>query len=538
MPCMEPHRLALTPGYQIEHFRIEATLGKGGFGITYVALDLQLGKRVAIKELLPDSIATRVDGSTVVPHSASMQENWEWARERFLDEARILAGFSHPAIVGVHRLIEANGTVYMVMDYVEGESYQARLRRAGCEPDQASLMAVVGPILDGLSEVHAKGLLHRDIKPDNILISRRGHPILIDFGSARSSIGATMTMTSIVTHGYSPIEQYQTKGKMGPWTDIYALGAVMCRAITGKRPPVAADRMMNDDFQWVSYLEVPGYSKHFLQAVDWTMRLPTQERPQSVVDFHRALSRIETSNPRPTRENTNQAPPDFFKVSCPHCTQHIRIPLDMHGQEIECPTCSSRFRARNGNQLDAFPNPNNTQNVGGFTQSISPSVPQIRPWSRAFARGSDMLLVNILIGFVFGSFLSSEVIEVMVSTPVVACLLFLFIEPAWLSRHATTPGKWMFNIKVVDSSHRKLSYQQALRRSFHLWYAGQGAGLPLVNLITNLISYFRLKNKGVTFWDEKVETRVCHEKFIPWKIALFIGIWLVIIFYAAKESGA
>jgi len=305
---MEEHRLALTPGYQIEHFRIESILGKGGFGITYVALDLQLGKRVAIKELLPDSIATRVDGSTVVPQSASLQENWEWARERFLDEARVLAGFSHPAIVGVHRLIEENGTVYMVMDFVDGESYEARLRRIGVEPDQSSLMAVIGPILDGLSEVHEKGLLHRDIKPENILINRRGQPVLIDFGSARLSVGATMTMTSIVTHGYSPIEQYQTKGRMGAWTDIYALGAVMCRAITGEKPPVASDRIMDDDFEWLSYRQLTGISPKCLQAVDWSLRVRPEQRPKSISEWEAqllggdaTLSNAETAN-TPSRD--------------------------------------------------------------------------------------------------------------------------------------------------------------------------------------------------------------------------------------------
>jgi formylglycine-generating enzyme required for sulfatase activity/serine/threonine protein kinase len=286
---METHRLALKAGYQIEHFRIEAVLGKGGFGITYVALDLKLGKRVGIKELLPDCIATRIDGSTVVPHSAALQESWDWARERFLDEAKILAGFSHPAIVGVHHLIEANGTVYIVMDYVDGESYEARLRRIGREPDQASLMAVIGPILDGLSEIHAKGLLHRDIKPENILINRRGQPVLIDFGSARLAVGATMTMTSIVTHGYSPAEQYQTKGKMGAWTDIYALAAVMCRAITGEKPPVASDRIMEDDFEWLSYRKVAGFSEQFLQAVDWALRVRPEERPKSIPEWETHL---------------------------------------------------------------------------------------------------------------------------------------------------------------------------------------------------------------------------------------------------------
>jgi serine/threonine protein kinase len=282
---MVTHQLALAAGYRLDHYQIERVLGKGGFGITYLGIDTQLGKRVAIKELLPDSIATRIEGVTVVPQTSSLQESWDWACERFREEARILAGFSHPAIVEVHRLIEANGTVYMVMDFIDGESYEARLRRIGKEPDQASLMTVMGPILDGLQEVHAQSLLHRDIKPDNILIDKRGKPVLIDFGSARTSVGSTMTMTSMVTHGYSPIEQYQTKGKMGPWTDIYAIGAVMCRAITGEKPPVAADRVIEDDFEWVSNRKPLVYDEKFLNAVDWALRVRAEDRPQNISAF-------------------------------------------------------------------------------------------------------------------------------------------------------------------------------------------------------------------------------------------------------------
>jgi len=324
---MEEHRLALAPGYQIEHFRVESVLGKGGFGITYVALDLQLGKRVAIKELLPDSIATRIDGSTVVPQSASLHENWMWARDRFLEEARLLAGFSHPSIVGVHRLIEANGTVYMVMDYVEGESLEARFRRKGSEPDQASLMAVISPILDGMSEVHAKGLLHRDIKPENILINRRGQPVLIDFGSARLAVGATMTMTSIVTHGYSPIEQYQTKGKMGAWTDIYALGAVMCRVITGEKPPVAADRLMDDDFVWLSNRGLSGFDQQFLIAVDWALRVRPEERPQHIAQW---ASHLQAEKPGATSSPPKQ-PVEFRPVdeSPPEIPTEYAAPIEI-----------------------------------------------------------------------------------------------------------------------------------------------------------------------------------------------------------------
>jgi serine/threonine protein kinase len=283
---MNDHRLALPNGFEIDNFRIEAVLGKGGFGITYLGLDTKLGKRVAIKELLPDSIATRVEGRTVQPHSSELIDNWAWARKRFMEEARILASFSHPAIVGVHNLIETNGTDYMIMDFIEGESYEHKLRKQGCEPNESTLMKILQPLLEGLSEVHSMNLLHRDIKPDNILINRRGHPVLIDFGSARTSVGATVTMTSIVTHGYSPIEQYQSKGRMGPWTDIYAIGALACRAMTGKKPPVAADRVMQDEFAWLTYdSTLSGYSEGFRQSIDWALRVRPEERPQSIPEW-------------------------------------------------------------------------------------------------------------------------------------------------------------------------------------------------------------------------------------------------------------
>ena len=286
---MENHHLALPAGYRIENYEIQAVLGKGGFGITYVAYDWTLGRHMAIKELLPDTIATRIDGSTVVAMGPSHEESWQWARERFVEEARILAGFRHPNIIAVHRLIEANGTVYLVMDHLEGESYETRLRRIGHEPDQTSLMAVIGPLLDGLQEVHAAGLLHRDIKPENILFDNRGNPVLIDFGAARATVGATMTMTSIVTHGYSPIEQYQTKGKMGPWTDIYAIAAVMCRAITGEKPPAAADRLTRDDFQLLSQRYLPGFSHNGLLAIDAALSINIAERPSHLHDWRKSF---------------------------------------------------------------------------------------------------------------------------------------------------------------------------------------------------------------------------------------------------------
>ena len=286
---METHRLALPKGFRLSNYELHRVLGKGGFGITYLGVDRHLGRKVAVKELLPDNIVTRGEGMLVVPHSEAVATNWNWAKERFMEEARVLASFKHPNIVEVHQLVEANGTVYMVMEYIEGESYEDRLRRIGQEPDEQSLRMLLEPILDGLEEVHNAGLLHRDIKPDNILLRRGVQPILLDFGSARKLLEGTAVMTSLVTHGYSPIEQYQVKGKQGPWTDIYAMGAVAVRAITGAKPPMSADRMSEDDFVWLSYRGLKDYSPLFLQAIDWSLRVKPAERPQNVAEWRASL---------------------------------------------------------------------------------------------------------------------------------------------------------------------------------------------------------------------------------------------------------
>ena len=286
---MEPHQLALPDGFKLANYELTKVLGKGSFGITYLGVDRKLGKKVAIKELIPDSIVTRIEGSQVVVQSDSRDSNWEWAKERFLEEASALAGFKHPNIVEVYQLIEANGTVYMVMDYIEGESYEERLRRIGCEPNETSVRRVLEPLMDGLEEVHATGLLHRDIKPANILLRPGIHPILLDFGSARKLLEEKSVMTSLVTHGYSPIEQYQINGKQGPWTDIYALGTVSVRAITGEKPPMSMDRISEDDFTWLSSNPREGFSPRFLRAIDWAVRVKPKDRPNHIGEWRESF---------------------------------------------------------------------------------------------------------------------------------------------------------------------------------------------------------------------------------------------------------
>ena len=303
------HRLALSKGYLLQEYRIERVLGKGGFGMTYLARNEMLDMPVAIKEMLPDGIATRVEGSQVVAQTRSMEESFAWARQRFMEEARMLARLDHPNIVRVQRMIEANGTAYMVMEYVDGMSLADRLRRkAGIS--ESELLSIVHPLLSGLEHVHSRGLLHRDIKPENIFISTEGRVLLLDFGSARADLGRTSTMTTVVSEGYSPLEQYQTRTTQGPYTDIYALAAVMARIITGTKPPSPVDRLADESlFPPLAGRTFPGWSPAALRAVDAGLQVLSRDRVPSVAAFRGLLVQQQSTlrlTPGPTHGGTPQ----------------------------------------------------------------------------------------------------------------------------------------------------------------------------------------------------------------------------------------
>ncbi|HSU78656.1 MAG TPA: protein kinase [Burkholderiales bacterium] len=283
------YRNALQPQAELHEYRIEQVLGAGGFGTTYLARDTHLEKQVAIKEYFPSELAMRAPHGTVQPATSQRDADYRWGLDRFLLEARTLARFNHPNIVRVLRYFEAHGTAYMVMDYERGEPLKNLLVLNPRLPE-AELRRLLAPLLDGLRVVHAAGFLHRDVKPDNIFVRTDGAPVLIDFGSARNALGGeTRSLTAILTPGYAPLEQYSTDGRQGPWTDLYALGGVLYRAVTGANPPDAVTRMRGDTLG-DGLAKVGGaYSAPFLRAIRWALELDEKKRPQSVDAWRAAL---------------------------------------------------------------------------------------------------------------------------------------------------------------------------------------------------------------------------------------------------------
>jgi len=281
--------ISLPRGYALHEYRIEQTLGIGGFGLTYLATDSNLNLQVAIKEYLPGDLALRDDDQSVRPKSDASLDSFNWGLSRFLEESRTLASFRHPNIVRVLRFFEANLTAYMVMEFVAGESLNEWIRKR--RPlDQSTVLAIASPLLDGLEVIHGAGYLHRDIKPANIFIREDGSPVLLDFGSARmASVGTELT--AIVTPGYAPIEQYHSQGKQGPWSDLYAFGGVLYWIVTGNRPIEAAARVHEELLKpAVKAADGSLYGADLLAAVDWALSPREQQRPQSVREFRAALT--------------------------------------------------------------------------------------------------------------------------------------------------------------------------------------------------------------------------------------------------------
>ncbi|MFT4583075.1 MAG: serine/threonine protein kinase [Gammaproteobacteria bacterium] len=304
-------RNSLKTDHQLHWYRIDSVLGQGGFGITYLAYDPNLDQHVAIKEYLPMDLAVRDGDNSVYPASSANRERYQWGLDRFISEARTLAKFKHPAIVRVLSVFEENNTAYMVMEYERGKSLQQILdTRKTLNEDE--LIPILGPLLDGLEQMHSTGFIHRDIKPANIYVREDGSPVLLDFGSARQALGEqTKSLTSIVSPGYAPFEQYYSKSdRQGPWTDIYSLAATMYRAISGIMPMDAIDRSEailkaeRDIFVSAGEIGEGRYSVGFMRALDHALNFSEKKRPQTIGEWRAELG-IESRNSAPVSRQSS-----------------------------------------------------------------------------------------------------------------------------------------------------------------------------------------------------------------------------------------
>lgn len=314
-PPLAPHYLR--PGTVLAgKYLVGRGLGHGGFGTTYIARDQVLGIKLAIKEYLPQDCASRAPGSNmVVPFSGDGAKRFADGLESFLQEARTLARFDgSPNIVGVRDFFTENGTAYLVMNYLEGITLKQYLVRSGGKPVPfEKMLGILLPVMDALRTVHAAGLLHRDVSPDNIFLTTSGQVTLIDFGAARQSMNLNVqnvqqqSVSVILKPGYAPEEQYRSHGRQGPWTDIYALGATMYRTLTGRIPPEALDRLENDTLVPPSKLgiRIPAYAE---AAILRAMAVHAENRFQTVDEFRAALLKGTQQPARPVRDQSAQEP--------------------------------------------------------------------------------------------------------------------------------------------------------------------------------------------------------------------------------------
>jgi hypothetical protein len=283
---------ALPPGLRLGELEILRVLAIGGFGIVYLARDHSLDRDVALKEFMPSRLVSRTEGMRVAVRSASEGETFALGLKSFVNEAKLLARFSHPAMVKVYHFWEANGTAYMVMPYLRGPTLKDVRRSMSEPPTEAWLRSVIDPLLDALEMLHAEGFYHRDIAPDNVLLSGAGQPVLLDFGAARHLIGdRTQPLTAVLKPNFAPIEQYAESRQLrqGPWTDLYALAALVTYLLDGSPPPASTARAIHDERVALAKRRMPNVSARFLSAIDWALAVRPQDRPQSVAALRSAL---------------------------------------------------------------------------------------------------------------------------------------------------------------------------------------------------------------------------------------------------------
>lgn len=284
----------LPDGLEIAGYRIVKKIASGGFSIVYLAYD-EDGNAVAIKEYLPSSLALRQPGELVPAISADNLPVFRIGLKCFFEEGRALARIAHPNVVSVVNFFRANDTVYMVMAYESGRSLQdhiLRRRDKGERPlvSERFIRKMFNQVMNGLREVHANKLLHLDLKPANIYLRMDGTPILLDFGAARQTLTSDMPkLYPMYTPGFAPPELYAKNGSLGPWTDIYSIGASMFACMVGA-PPQPVDQRKSNDRMEDHFRKLENmYSRELIQVIRWSLRIDPLERPQSVFALQKAL---------------------------------------------------------------------------------------------------------------------------------------------------------------------------------------------------------------------------------------------------------
>ncbi|MTV48313.1 protein kinase [Heliobacillus mobilis] len=327
LPHQLPSRTLLKNRYVIGR-----VLGHGGFGITYLAWDTTLNTRVAIKEYFPRDLTTRSYGNlTVFIYTGNARNQYLYGLDKFLEEARALARFAHhPGIVAIQDFFQENETAYMVMQYMEGMTLKEYLDSVGRITYDTAL-SILMPVMDAVREVHAAGMLHRDISPDNIYITKTKQVKILDFGAARYALGDfTQNISILLKPGFSPEEQYRSRGHQGPWTDVYSLAATLYMAITGLIPPAAIDRLHADLIQAPSQLGVT-----IQREVEWALlkglSVKAENRYQSVKEFQMALT------------GSNLVMDDRI-ITCAHCGAQNRVAPNTSIENMACSQCYQPFR--------------------------------------------------------------------------------------------------------------------------------------------------------------------------------------------------
>jgi serine/threonine protein kinase len=305
---MPQPRLSLPVGTVIDCYRVLKLIGSGGFSLIYLAVDEDTGGEVVIKEFMPKKFARRGEQLAVVPLDEKSADNLNRSRRLFFQEIQALAALRHPNIVEVRSFFRAHNTAYMVMEYFRGKNLATYIKQRKGGLSTRFITRVFFPILDALSMVHSRSFLHLDIKPSNIHLRAGRQPLLLDFGAVHQVAEENKGKSSrVISAGYSPVEQYYQGGYVGPWSDVYAIGASVRACIEGKTPPSAVERHPKDILVPASEAFGDRYPMFLLQVIDWSMELDPQQRPQHAGEL---LTALKTQRGRP-------APDTRYRVSEP-----------------------------------------------------------------------------------------------------------------------------------------------------------------------------------------------------------------------------